>query len=265
MCFLLVSIDPAKSYPLVVAANRDESYERPARPASFWTQHPDLIAGKDLQQGGTWLGMNRRGQFACLTNVRDSRSPSANAPSRGDLVLDYLTTREKENEFGRSLSESQHRYNGFNLVFGSIDGGLFYLSNRNRASAQRLASGVHGLSNGTLNEAWPKVVRGRNRFSDILRLSGNGQPPIDQLLALLADRHIAADVDLPDTGVGIERERTLAPAFIHSPHYGTRCSTVITVRQDGQVNFVEQSFDSQTQTIGRIDEHFAIDLVNRSC
>jgi len=259
MCFLLVSIDPARPYPLVVAANRDESYDRPARPASFWTQHPNLIAGKDLQQGGTWLGMNRRGQFACLTNVRDGHTPRANAPSRGDLVLDYLTTGNKENDFGRSLSESQHRYNGFNLVYGSIDDGLYYLSNRNHRSAQRLTADVHGLSNGTLNEAWPKIVRGRDRFNNILHQSGDGQPPIDQLLALLADRHIADDDDLPDTGVGIERERILAPAFIHSEYYGTRCSTVITVRRDGLVNFVEQSFNRQTQSTGRIDERFEID------
>ncbi len=216
-----------------------------------------MIAGKDDLGGGSWLGLHRNGRFACLTNFRDARPPSPTAPSRGELVVDYLNHATDSDEFSARLQARLMHFNGFNMVFGSTTE-LRHISNRTRPQQQRLENGLHGISNGALNEAWPKVAQGRERLAQILQSVDQEEPIVERTLELLQDRTVAPDAALPDTGVGLDRERILSPIFIAAGEYGTRCSTVILVRSDGQVCFAERSFDSQGVVSANVLRRFAL-------
>jgi uncharacterized protein with NRDE domain len=241
MCLIAVAWDAHPALRLVVAANRDEFYARPAVPADWWADAPDVLAGRDLREGGTWMGVTRAGRFAAVTNFRDPGfAQLANAPSRGALVADFLRGSMDAEAYARDLSSRAAAYNGFNLLVGD-DGGLFYLSNR-AEGVRRLEPGVYGLSNHLLDTPWPKVVRARRAMEDALaRVDAAAEGWESGLWEMLADRVIAADDDLPDTGVGAERERLLSPPFIRSDVYGTRASTVLTIARDGEVRLVERS------------------------
>ncbi len=235
MCTLLFAwqVDPAR--PLVVAANRDEFYARPAAPAQLWDDAPQLLAGRDLQAGGTWLGVTRSGRFAALTNVREpGLATPADAPSRGRLVAEYLRGSGAPGDYVRGLEPAA--YAGFNLVVGDR-GSLWYLSNR-AGPARRLGPGVYGVANAALDDPWPKVVRGRERLAGLL---ASGRVEASELLDLLADRSPVADEALPDTGVGLALERMLSPLFITSPNYGTCCSTALIILRDATVEFRERT------------------------
>lgn len=229
MCLIVLAYKHHPDFPLIVAANRDEFHARPTQQAEFWPEVPDVLAGRDLQAGGTWLGMTRSGRFAALTNYRDLRRQSVSGPSRGGLVLEAL---------GRSpdLSKS-NRYDGFNLIHGPHKA-LRYHSNVSQADIL-MPAGIHAISNHFLDTPWPKVVHARRRFELALAL---GVGTFEPLFDLLRDTTTAADEELPDTGLPIERERQLSSIFIQSDGYGTRCSTVITVRSDGQVRFEERTY-----------------------
>ena len=235
MCTLLLAwqVDPAR--PLVVAANRDEFYARPAARAAFWPDAPQVLAGRDLQGGGTWLGVTPAGRFAALTNVREpgARTPPQ-APSRGQLVADFLRGEGSPEAYLASLRPAD--YAGFNLVVGDR-GSLWYLSNR-AGPARPLGPGVYGVSNAALDSPWPEVTRGRGRLAALLadRVQGT-----EALLELLADPTPAADAELPDTGVGLALERMLSPLFIAGPVYGTCCSTALELRDDGTMTFRERT------------------------
>jgi uncharacterized protein with NRDE domain len=239
MCLILLAIDAHPKYRLILAANRDEFLARPTAPAAFWEDAPQVLAGRDLQGGGTWLGITTTGRLAALTNFRDLRSRRPHAPSRGNLVSAYLRGTMSVAAYRDYLEREGSTYNDFNLLFGDPHT-LNWFSNRgNRHSL--LAPGVHGLSNEFLDSPWPKVNFGRQGLE---RLAGSGgaiRP--EELFAILADRTIAPDHLLPDTGVGIERERALSPLFIATPSYGTRSSTVILVDRESRVTFSEQTFD----------------------
>ena len=241
MCTLLFAwqVDPAR--PLVVAANRDEFYARPAERASFWQDAPQVLAGRDLQAGGTWLGVTREGRFAALTNVREPGRPAPpHAPSRGQLVADFLRGDSAPEHYLGGLRPAD--YAGFNLVVGFIGfigdrASLWYLSNR-AGPARRLGPGVYGVANAALDSPWPKVTRGRERLAALV---AGGEPGTRTLLDLLADPTPAADAELPDTGVGLALERMLSPLFIASPVYGTCCSTALAIHRDGALEFCERT------------------------
>ncbi len=239
MCLIALAVDTHPAYRLVVAANRDEFYARPTAPAAWWADAPDVLAGRDLREGGTWMGVTRAGRFAAVTNSRDpGLAQRENAPSRGALVADFLRGSADAESYAADLAGRAARYNGFNLLVGD-EGGLFYLSNRGEG-VRRLEPGVYGLSNALLDTPWPKVLRAREAVADALaRARGDGWE--SGLWEMLADRVIAADDALPDTGVGAERERLLSPPFIRTDVYGTRASTVLTIARDGEVRFVERS------------------------
>jgi uncharacterized protein with NRDE domain len=241
MCLISVAFDAHPAFRLVVAANRDEFYARPAAPAAWWADAPQVLGGRDLREGGTWMGVTRAGRFAAVTNFRDPGfAQKADAPSRGALVADFLRGSGDAEAYARELAARAAAYNGFNLLVGD-EGGLFYLSNR-AEGVRRLEPGVYGLSNHLLDTPWPKVVRARRAMGDALAAAGGAADGWESgLWEMLADRVIAADDDLPDTGVGSERERLLSPPFIRSDVYGTRASTVMTMAHDGEVNFVERS------------------------
>ena len=238
MCLILLALDSHADHPLVVAANRDEFYDRPTAEAAFWADRPWILGGRDLEAGGTWLGIDRRGRFAAVTNYRQGEREPPAPRSRGLLVSDYLAGDADARTHIDRVERDAELYNGFNLVAGDARE-LCYFSNR-EGRARALGHGVYGLSNHLLDTPWPKVASGKSGLSDLLR--GDEASLVDGLFALLSDRRQADDESLPSTGIGLDWERLLSSAFIVSAAYGTRSSTVVFVGREGRVVFVERSF-----------------------
>lgn len=248
MCLILLGWQSHPDYPLVVAGNRDEFYSRTTRVASWWGQSVSMLSGRDEEAGGTWLGINRRGRFSMLTNVRLPSERNPHASSRGGLVVSALQAHRPAPEFAHQLRDRSSSYNGFNLIVGDLatagpqaKSSLVYLSNRLNNTPRTLAPGLYGLSNAFLDTPWPKVTRAVSRFA--LQLAARVDPLA--LMALLADRQQAAESQLPCTGVSPEWERALSAIQIRTLGYGTRSSTVITVRRDGLVTFLERTFNTE--------------------
>ena len=235
MCLVLIALGAHPGFPLVIAANRDEYYRRPTAGASFWQDHPHILAGRDLECMGTWLGVTRAGRFAAITNFRDARERNTDAPSRGQLVRDFLVSDQEPRAYLGSVALDAPQYNGFNLLAGDSDA-VFCFSSRT-GSVQQLSPGIHGLSNHLLDTPWPKVERGKQRLQAALA----GEPSADALLDLLSDREPARESELPETGIGMELERVLSPALIVSPQYGTRASTAVLFGSDGSISFTERT------------------------
>ncbi|HEY4317236.1 MAG TPA: NRDE family protein [Herbaspirillum sp.] len=241
MCLIVFSWRVVPGLPLVAAANRDESYNRPAAPASWWTDHPHVFAGRDLQGGGTWLGITRGGRFAALTNVRAPGERRVDVPTRGALVSDYLAGDSTPEQYLKQLAPRAGNYNGFNLLVGDKDA-LYWFSNRadgDPRNGQPLASGIYGLSNALLDTPWPKVTRAKAQFCSLLCQGA----PEEAYFEMLTDTTRATDCRLPDTGVGIERERELSSVFINTPGYGTRNSTLVRMSGDGAATLTEVLID----------------------
>lgn len=234
MCTLLFASELHPRYPLVVAANRDEFYGRPTAPAGWWPEAPQVFAGRDLQAGGTWFGVTRGGRWAALTNVRDPSDRSPRARSRGELVAGFLLGAAPAGEYLAGVAGPQ--YAGFNLVVGD-EAGVWYMSNQS-GHPRRLGPGLYGLSNAGLDTPWPKVVRGKGGLAGLL---AGEAIEVGAIMRLLADRTIAPDAALPDTGVGLELERALSPLCIAMPGYGTRVSTAMLVGADGWTLCREQA------------------------
>lgn len=244
MCLILLAWQSHPDYPLIVAANRDEFYARQTRAAAWWGQAVSVLSGRDEEAGGSWLGINRQGRFSMLTNVRLPSERNLYAPSRGTLVLTALQSSTSIVPLVQQLSTRSAPYNGFNLLVGELGSGsrpgaLMYLSNRRADTPRPLAAGLYGLSNAFLDTPWPKVTRSVSRFA--LQIAREVDPLA--FLALLSDRRLAADAELPATGVSLEWERALSAVQIRALGYGTRSSTVLTVRNDGLVTFLERSFN----------------------
>lgn len=239
MCLLFLALGAHPRHRLIVAANRDEFYARPTARLCWWDDHPHVLAGRDLEHGGTWMGVTREGRFSALTNYREPGERVAGAASRGPLVSEFLTGADDAAQFCESLRRRTGSYNGFNLVVG--DGAqLWWFSNRGDGPVL-LEPGVHGLSNHLLGTPWPKLAGGLEEFRGCLELSGDEL--VEGALAALADRSIPRDDRLPDTGLGIEWERILGARFIVSPQYGTRSSSVLLLHSGGGGLFVEQTFE----------------------
>ncbi|MGD1986600.1 MAG: NRDE family protein [Desulfobacterales bacterium] len=238
MCLILFSYNMHPDYRLILAANRDEFYDRPTAALGYWTDHPNVLAGRDLKANGTWLGVSRSGRIAAITNYRDPAALSPDAPSRGILIRDYLVGNSSPQDYLEAVSKIGQRCNGFNLIAGDNDG-LYYYSNRS-SGVQQLMHGIYGISNHLLDTAWPKVQRGKTLLQD--QFNGHQKIAADKILDMLADRWQPADAKLPETGVGLEWERILAPLFIISPDYGTRSSSVVLIHQSGEITFWERTF-----------------------
>lgn len=237
MCLLLLAIDSHPFYKLVIAANRDEYYDRPTASASFWDDPPDLLAGRDLRAGGTWFGITKKGRIAGITNYRDPASLKSLAPSRGKLVSDFLAGKEKPEEYLARLDLEARDYNGFNLVVGTKNQ-LYWYSNRSHGT-RCLVPGIYGISNHLLDTPWPKVFRGKAALENIL--SDQKVPSPSAFFEMLLDRSVPRDDSLPDTGVGLEWERMLSPIFITSPNYGTRTSAILLIDLNDRVTFMERT------------------------
>lgn len=236
MCLILFAIDSHPRFPLLVAANRDERYARPSRPLQWWPEAPQLLAGKDLEAGGTWLGFTRGGRFAAITNMREGVQRENWQRSRGELTRDFLLGSDSPEAFVAQAHAQGEHYAGFNLLVGDQHG-LYYCSNRGQ-TPRRLGPGIYGLSNDNLDTPWPKVVSGKAALRQLLEAS----PGSNDFLQILADTHQPDDADLPDTGVGILLERVFATRFIATEQYGTCASTALLVASDGNVEMVEQNF-----------------------
>lgn len=252
MCLIVFAWQPDGAHSLVVAANRDEWRERPTARLHWWDHESaradseysqrvhceysppqvrtGVLAGRDLKDGGTWMGVTASGRFAALTNYRDPRNVKPGAPSRGVLVREFLEDKSTPCEYSQALVERMQDFNGFNLLVGDRDE-LWWVSNRG-GTPMALAPGIHGLSNGLLNDAWPKVSLAKARLA--------AATDDADLWSLLADDASAPDDQLPDTGVGLEWERRLSSALIRGDHYGTRSSAVLRIFADGSLRFSER-------------------------
>jgi len=237
--------------PLVMAANRDEFHGRPTAPADFWPTQPDVLGGRDLQAGGGWIALHRAGRLAAVTNHRDGAGMSAKR-SRGQLVSDFVAGNRDAAAHLDGLHATRMEYGGFNLLLYDRFG-MHYFSNRT-AKRGTIAAGIHGMSNGLLDTPWPKVEAGKRRLRDLLGLPTDVL--VQALFHLLADRSVALDSALPSTGVSHEQERMLSSAFILSPDYGTRASTVILLHANGRLDFAERSFDADGALTG--ERHYQL-------
>ncbi len=238
MCLIVFAWQVIPGLPLLAAANRDEFYERPAREAHWWADHPDVYAGRDLRGNGTWLGITRGGRFAALTNVRDPLSQRPDAPSRGGLVADFLTGSDSASDYIEALSADAGQFNGFNLLVCDGTELIWYTNaeTEDPRNGMPLAHGIYGVSNGLLDTPWPKVTRTKAEFASLMCQGA----PADAYFDMLTDTTRPSDCRLPHTGVPIEWERILSPVFIESPGYGTRCSTVVHLLQDGSAQLNER-------------------------
>jgi uncharacterized protein with NRDE domain len=256
MCLLIFAHGVDPRFPLVVAANRDEFHARPTEPSHFWPEQPDLLAGRDLEQGGTWMGITRDGRFAAITNYRDPAHTAPAPRSRGELPLRYLTGPREPEQFLRELDADAGEYAGFNLLVGDA-GALWYFSNspeRGRHSGCRLDRGIYGLSNARLDTPWPKVELGKRRLAALLQA---GEPAHDSLSGVVADRRLADPGTLEQQGLDGEMDRLLSAQFITTSRYGTRSSTTLWIEHGG-ARWRELSFDAEGAVTAVREEAFEL-------
>lgn len=251
MCLLVLAWNAHPRYRLVVAANRDEYHDRPSAPLGRWPAPAEILAGRDLRAGGTWLGIDRRRRFGVVTNFRDLVRAPPHAPSRGGLIPRYLDGAAGPGDYLATLVPAAAAYGGFNLLLAD-DESLWYASNRGAPFARALSPGIHGLSNELLDTPWPKLLRVRRGFEAWLREGGsvdNGE-----LFALLADPVPASEEEgLPSTGVAPEWERTLSSPFVLHRSYGTRCSSLVAIEPSGACFLAERRFDSSGACSGQTE------------
>ena len=238
MCLIVFLYNKHPDYRLILAANRDEFYDRPTDPLSFWDDSPDVLAGRDLKGKGTWLGITKNNRIAAITNFREPALFNPDAPSRGLLISDYLTGTKTPEIYLKHIKTIGYRYNGFNLLLGDGNG-LYYYSNK-MDKIKELKPGLYGLSNHLLDTHWPKVEKGKTGLKKLL--AGEKQINTEDIFSLLADRTFAPDDLLPDTGIGRKWERILSPLFITSDTYGTRSSSIVLIDRNHEVSFTERSF-----------------------
>ena len=254
MCLIAIAYQAHPAWPLVVAANRDEFHARPALPADWWADAPQVWGGRDQTAGGSWMAVSRQRRFAAVTNVRRMQPPDPKAPSRGGLIQDFMTSSDSAAAYAEQLAGSAGRYAGFNLLL--FDGQqLHFASNQDGYQQAPVSAGLHCVSNANLDTPWPKAQRLRAAMQGWLV----APDPDDQaLFTALADRAPAPDEQLPDTGVGLEMERFLSPPFICSPRYGTRASTVLTLAASGALRISERRFDAAGEAAGESTASFAV-------
>ena len=247
MCLITFALEYHPRFRLVLAANRDEYFSRPSAPAAFWADAPQILAGRDLAAGGTWLGVTAAGRLGAVTNYREPPYGQGEWLSRGRLVADYLAGNMSAEDYLAQVRQQGCEYRGFNLLVADGDG-LWYWSNRGGAPS-RVAPGLHGLSNHLLDTPWPKVVSAREGMGRLLRADS---PDPEALFGLLGDRAAFPDHLLPDTGVGVERERLLSSLFIAGDNYGTRSSTIILMDRAGPITFMERSYGQDHTAVGTV-------------
>jgi uncharacterized protein with NRDE domain len=252
MCLIVFAFRARPDYPLILAANRDEFHARPAEAMRWWLDQPELLAGRDLEAGGTWLGIGKSGRFAAVTNYREDLEQHHRGRSRGELVTGFVTGTEPPLSWCRNLRSGHFR--GFSLLAADARE-MAYVSNRGDR-ARRLEPGIYGLSNASLDTPWTKVLRSKEALQTLLR---RDRPEAAELFRILADREPAASDDYAGTGLAPGMARAISAPFITTHEYGTRCSTALLVDSSGQVEIHERRFDNAGQTVGEQTFEFAID------
>lgn len=252
MCLILFAYKMHPEYPLIVAANRDEFFQRPTAPVHFWDDEPNILAGQDLEKMGTWMGVTKFGRFAALTNYRDPSENIVGKRSRGELVRNALTFKGEISDFFKIVQAESKQFPGFNFIVGDKDQ-LYYFSNI-EGIIRELTPGIYGLSNHLLNTPWPKVEVGRDNFRKLLNKNVTDLP--DELFKLLMKADPFPDGLLPNTGVPIEMERMLSPLFIKSDDYGTRSSTVM-LMSNNEVSYIERIYQPEAKG----ERRFCISIV----
>lgn len=245
MCILFIAVEQHETFPLIIAANRDEFYKRPTTSSHVWQDTPEIIAGQDELAGGTWMGMNSQGRLSALTNIRAPHTLKDNAKSRGELVLNYLQQQPSDEQYTKQLRTTAEHYNGYNLLFGNWNALKVYNNHTNEL--QSLSRGYYGLSNADLNSPWPKINKGVQALKDYC--DTHVELNEEKLFDLLRDNTKAEDHMLPKTGVPEHWEKQLSSIFINTPEYGTRSSTLLSVRNDGKVHWVEHVYNDKTQFV----------------
>lgn len=246
MCFALVALQQHSHYPFILAANRDEFFNRPATALGVWPSHPEIVGGIDHSSQGSWLALNQASlKFALVTNVRQG-IPQTGERSRGLLVSEFVTSPESALSDLKQLENTKNQYAGFNLLAGYLPSEIYYLSNRYSNNWQVLKQGFYGLSNASLNTSWPKVQHGLFGFEHLVSRSEGADQSllVNKLFELLADQTKAQPEQLPNTGIGSEKELWLSPIFIAPGFmdYGTRCSTLIFMNKNKQVFCYERTY-----------------------
>lgn len=236
MCTLFIAIDSHPDYPLIIAGNRDEFYRRPTAPLQDWGQ---IVGGRDLQQGGHWLAVDKQGRWAALTNYRDPANKVDTPHTRGDLVKNYLQQSLNIEEYVAGVQSGGRQYEGFNLLLGDSRGRTAHYSNVTNQLVF-LSAGIYGLSNAVLDTPWPKVVNGKAAFKELLKKNKVLEPA--DVFTLLSNKDQAQKRELPDTGVPLLMEQLLSSLFIHSPVYGTRSSALLRWSAQGRLDFFEQTY-----------------------
>lgn len=255
MCLIILGWKVHPQYPLVVAANRDEFLNRPTAAAAFWEDAPQVLAGRDLQAGGTWMGITKAGRFAALTNYRDPAHMQPNERSRGRLVSDYLVSNQSPEGYIESIYRDSEKYNGFNLLVADRQE-LVWFSNVNGQS-ETLKPGIYGISNHLLDTPWPKLEEAKTLFAQAIKQL----PEQSKLFELLFNDQIHPDEILPQTGVSIDRERALSAIFVTTfPGYGTRNSTVITENLQGEIQFTEQTWGEHAKALEKKTFKFNLEI-----
>jgi uncharacterized protein with NRDE domain len=254
MCLVLLAWRMHPEFPLVFAGNRDEAYERPSAAAGFWADDPEIFGGRDLEKGGTWLGVTRTGRLAAVTNYRGGSAARTAPRSRGELTVAFLRGTSEPRAYLEEVATRPSDYGGFTLIAGDPER-MHCVSNRAPGIVE-ITPGVHGLSNHLLDTPWPKVRRGRERLAALMKADEAGL--VRGLFEALADRTAAPDAELPDTGVGLQRERELSCAFVAGERYGTRASTVLLVSRNGEVVCVERRYGARGAALGETKQRFAL-------
>lgn len=240
MCLIFLSYKQNEEYPFIALANRDEFYKRPTLPANYWEEDPKILAGKDLEGGGTWMGVTKHGYMAMLTNYRDIPNIKQNAPTRGKLVSDYLRGEFDPKTYLLALTQTADRYNGYNLIAGTFEDPWYYSNYQHKVV--QLGSGLYGLSNNLLDSKWQKVIKGKEALAPLIK---DKELDINALFAIMGNKEVVNnEALLPQTGLPIDRERAISSMFIDTEGYGTRATTLVTVNRLGEVSFTERLFEN---------------------
>ncbi|MBT0586387.1 NRDE family protein [Alteromonas oceanisediminis] len=256
MCILFIAINQHPEYPLIIAANRDEFYARPALASHFWASPEQLLAGQDVEAGGTWMGVTRNGLVGALTNIRDPERQRSHARSRGELIVNYAQGINNDTDYSEQLRKTASEYNGYNLLYGTLKPLKLAVFNNHTLLKADLRDGYYGLSNADLDRPWPKIQRGKDA---LMQYCENHQHlSVEALFTLLRDPTQAEDIDLPQTGVPYVWEKQLSSIFIKCENYGTRSSTLLMLDKQSNVTWQERTFSSVGEETER--QHYQFSL-----
>lgn len=243
MCLITFAYKCHPDYSLILLANRDEFYQRPTEPMTYWQDAPNVLAGRDLEKLGTWLGLNKKGLFTAVTNFRDGTRKEQDKLSRGDLTRQYLIHSDTAQTYLTLLEHQKQRYGDFNLLLGDATG-LYYTSNRG-GQTQALSPGIYGMSNALLDTPWPKLDKVKARLQKQLLTNDLSE---SNLLNIMLDSALANDDQLPETGISLEWERLLSSCFIRSENYGTRAISLVLQETNGATRVIEHNYDAAGET-----------------